>query len=95
MGKLFTLLIVFTAGFVCALYYVASGNENYQANDKAVRITNTINGYLSSTYGKINNKLSNLENKQTGSSREPMFSDNSQDNYQSVDVTLRTIHIKE
>jgi hypothetical protein len=68
MGKLFTLLIVFAAGFVTALYYVSSGDENYQANDKAARIVHSINHYTSQTYNKVTDKISHLDQKDNGSS---------------------------
>jgi hypothetical protein len=68
MGKLFTLLVVFAAGFVTALYYVSSGDENYQANDKAARIVHTINHYTGETYNKVTNKISHLDQKDFRSS---------------------------
>ncbi|MEN6387140.1 MAG: hypothetical protein ABFD79_18325 [Phycisphaerales bacterium] len=78
MGKLFTLLIVFIAGFVSALYYVAPADENYQSNDKAARIVNTINHYASETYHKVSEKVDKFEtNDLNASDRDRESSDES------------------
>jgi hypothetical protein len=60
-SKLFLLIVVYFAGFFSAVYFVASGNDNYQANDKAAKIVNTINTYSKQIYNKASEKCSQLD----------------------------------
>jgi len=60
-SKLFLLTIVYFGGFFSAVYFVASGNDNYRENDKAAKIVNTINTYSKKFYNKASEKYSQLD----------------------------------
>jgi len=48
-SKFLLLVIVYIAGFLSAIYYVAPADENSRANDKAGRIVQVINHYKQKT----------------------------------------------
>ncbi len=63
-SKFFFLIVIYCAGFFSAVYYVAHGDENSPANDKAVRIVNAINHYSNKVYSRISEKYSQIDKEE-------------------------------
>ena len=62
--KFFFLIVIYCSGFFSAVYYVAHGDENSPANDKAVRIVNAINYYSSKIYSRVSEKYSQIDKEE-------------------------------
>ena len=89
-SKVLFLIIIYFSGAVSAIYYVAPGDENCQANDKATKIVNAINYYGnkayvcgSKAYDKVSQKVSQVDkgDLKTAYNRGVQAINNMQDKY--------------